>query len=87
MLSNRANRDFPMPKPNKVAEKPKPAAKPGERDYPINDPRAPDFDGSDYMATQSPYERDYPAGHPSAADSDENIEQSRRDRIERGMEE
>ncbi len=40
-------------------------AKPGERDYPLNHPSAPDFDGSPYTPPKSPYAVDYPDGHPA----------------------
>jgi hypothetical protein len=63
------------------------SARKGERDYPVGDPRAPDYKGQEYTPPSNPYARDYPAGHPSAADSPENIAQSERDRKERGTEE
>jgi hypothetical protein len=59
------------------------SAQRGERDYPIGDPRAADYNGEKYTPPSPPYARDYPKGHPSAADSDENIAQSERDRKER----
>jgi hypothetical protein len=40
-----------------------------DRDFPIDDPRAVDFDGSSQTAKIPPTSRDLPVGHPRAVDN------------------